>query len=66
MCYLCSKDDPFRNDSMRRSMQLDEKKRRAKEIKSILRDIDEDTTCNIGDETVKRLREEQRELAKSL
>lgn len=51
---------------MRRSMQLDEKKRRAKEIKNILRDIDEDTTCSIGDETVKRLREEQRELAKSL
>lgn len=65
MCYLCTKDDPFQNASQRRS-QLDEKKRRAAEIKNILRDIDEDTMCHVGDETVKRLREEQRELARSL
>src|SRR5262245_51010222 len=63
MCYMCLKDDPFNVTEL---SDLDVARARALEIKAILKDVEGERMCDIGDKTVERLREEQRRLSRML
>lgn len=63
MCYMCLKDDPFNVPELN---NLDRARARALEIKAILKDVEGERTCNIGDATIERLKEEQRRLSRML
>ena len=63
MCYLCLKDDPFAVKPLTTSDRI---KRRALEIKQLLKEAEEREMCHIGDATIKRLKDEQYELARQL
>lgn len=63
MCYLCLKDDPF---AVKPLTNIHRVRQRAAEIKVLLKEAEEHDTCNIGDATVTRLKEEQFKLSRDL
>lgn len=63
MCYLCLQDDPF---SFKPMTDIYRKRQRAAEIKELLKMAQEVKTCNTADITVKKLKEEQYELSRSM
>ena len=63
MCYLCLKDSPF---NVAEPNTVARARARALEIKAILRDVEDEHMCDIGDKTLERLKEEQRRLSRML
>jgi hypothetical protein len=64
MCYLCLKENPF--STIVPPNSLDEKKKRLREIKQVLREAKGLDKCGTGDSIVEALIKEQYDLAKEL
>lgn len=65
MCYLCLKDDVFKN---KQASNMELKLARAKHIKDTIAEAEGKTSemCYIGDATIELLKKEQYELSRDL
>lgn len=64
MCYLCFQNNPYAI-TYPRAIYAD-KKARAAEIKSLLKDLETNAVCEDGLKAIEKLKEEQYELAKEI
>ena len=63
MCYMCLQDDTF---SVKKQTTEQRLRERAAYVKKLLTEANEHLICDEGDDVIKRLKEEQYELARQL
>ncbi len=63
MCYLCLQDNPFEIKHSK-DFSTEKKKDRLAAIKQILRAAEDNFVCELGEEEVKKLKEEQYKISR--
>jgi len=64
MCFMCLRDNPF--SSVDETSSVRRKRARMLEIKKVLSDVEKHASCDIGEETISKLRDEQYRLSREL